>query len=84
MVTFTVSEKSAAAGKTLAQLDLRARTGATVIAVRRGEHSSTLPAGDQSLEPGDLLALTGTQAAVDSAQSILRDGVLPDRAEDEG
>ncbi|MEQ9076750.1 MAG: cation:proton antiporter [Sandaracinaceae bacterium] len=84
VVTFTVSEKSAAAGKTLAQLDLRARTGATVIAVRRGEHSATLPAGDQSLEPGDLLALTGTQAAVDSAQSILRDGVLPDRADDEG
>ena len=51
--TFYVGPDCPAAGRTLAQLDLRARTGATVIAVVRGEESHTGPAADFLVEPGD-------------------------------
>ena len=78
VVTVHVSEAAAAVGKTLADLDLRARTGGTVVAVRRGGGSTTLPAGDQRIEAGDVLALTGTDTALRWARALIVDGALPE------
>ena len=85
VVMVYVGETAAAAGKTLADLDLRARTGATVVAVRRKEGSATLPAGDQRLEVGDVLALTGTQVGIERARCLIIEGDIPaDHARSEG
>jgi CPA2 family monovalent cation:H+ antiporter-2 len=62
---------SAPIGRTLAQIDLRARSGASVIAIRRGEAGLVQPTGREELQVGDVLALAGTHEAIDLAVSIL-------------
>ena len=58
-------------GQSLASLDLRGRTGATVLAISRGGRAIVSPAADESLEAGDILALTGSAVAIEAAQLIL-------------
>ncbi|MEZ4287260.1 MAG: cation:proton antiporter [Polyangiales bacterium] len=58
-------------GLTLAELDLRCRSGATVIAIRRGGVTTTLPTGHERLQAGDLLALSGSDESIDRAREIL-------------
>jgi CPA2 family monovalent cation:H+ antiporter-2 len=69
-----------AAGRTLAELDLRGRTGATVLAIVR-EHAGVLtPTGRETLEVGDLLAVAGTEEAIESArQQLAESAELPPR-----
>jgi monovalent cation:H+ antiporter-2, CPA2 family len=61
-------------GLTLKDLDLRAQTGATVIAIERGETDLVYPTAELTLESGDLLVLTGTEEAVTLARDILLGG----------
>jgi CPA2 family monovalent cation:H+ antiporter-2 len=70
-VTLFKVEPGEVVGKTLAELDLRARTGATVVAVRRASGSLTLPSGTQRVELGDVLALAGTDEAITDAKALL-------------
>jgi CPA2 family monovalent cation:H+ antiporter-2 len=65
-----LAAKSAAIGRTLAQLDLRARSGASVIAIRR-DGALVQPTGREELRAGDVLALAGTHDAIDIAQALL-------------
>jgi CPA2 family monovalent cation:H+ antiporter-2 len=58
-------------GKTLADLDLRGRTGATVLAIIRPDAPVLAPAAGERLRAGDVLALTGTHDAVDAARAVL-------------
>ncbi len=60
-----------AVGRTLAELDLRAQTGATVVAIQRGEAKILLPTGRERLEAGDVLAIVGAHEAVRLAQASL-------------
>ncbi|MGE5234568.1 MAG: cation:proton antiporter [Acidobacteriota bacterium] len=62
-----VEAGSPACGLTLGELDLRRRSGATVIAVVRGEHSQPNPAADFRLAPGDDLVLVGSHAEIEAA-----------------
>jgi len=65
-----LEEGSPAVGRTLAELNLRAITGATVLViVRQGQ--GLVPAADDALEVGDVLALGGTRDALGSARQIL-------------
>lgn len=66
-----ILEGSPAAGLTLAQLDLRAKTGATVVAIRRGEDRVVTPSGHERLLLGDILAVTGSSEAVEQARSVI-------------
>ena len=66
-----VEPGSPAAGHTLADLNLRGVTGATVLAIRRGAHG-IIPTAQESLEEGDVLALAGTERAVRAAMALLR------------
>jgi CPA2 family monovalent cation:H+ antiporter-2 len=68
---FRVEEGSTAAGRTLSELDLRRRCGASVIALVRGERTYPNPSAEQRLEPGDDLVLVGSHAEVDTAFSLL-------------
>jgi CPA2 family monovalent cation:H+ antiporter-2 len=70
-VPIRLAEGSAAVGRTLAQLDLRGSTGATVLAIARGETGLVAPSAQERLAAGDVLALAGTHDAVESARRIL-------------
>jgi CPA2 family monovalent cation:H+ antiporter-2 len=58
-------------GKTLAEIKLRGITGATVLAIQRGKQSVLIPSGHERLEAGDVLALAGTDRAVEAARELL-------------
>ncbi|HWN70940.1 MAG TPA: cation:proton antiporter [Haliangium sp.] len=71
---------SPAAGKTLAELNLRGKTGAAVLAILRHDGGAVIPTGHEPLAPGDVLALTGTAEAVASARALLAGGTASDAA----
>ncbi|MGH7287286.1 MAG: cation:proton antiporter regulatory subunit, partial [Myxococcota bacterium] len=71
LVPISLSDSSPAVGRTLAELDLRSLTGATVLAIRRGDAGLTAPGASAVLRPGDVLALTGTEEAIEAAGAIL-------------
>jgi CPA2 family monovalent cation:H+ antiporter-2 len=62
------------AGRSLAELDLRARTGATVLAIARGEGGFATPEPTEPLRAGDVLALFGSEDAIAAARSALTSG----------
>jgi CPA2 family monovalent cation:H+ antiporter-2 len=77
----TLTPTCRATGKTLASLDLRARTGATVLALRRDGVATAQPSPHETLRVGDVLALTGSAESVaaallelTSSQEPVRDG----------
>ncbi len=61
-------------GRSLADLDLRAQTGALVIAVRRGEQNVPSPPPDMQLESGDLLYLMGSPTDLARAERRIAAG----------
>lgn len=60
-----------AVGKTLTQLNLRAETGATVLAIHRDNADVLLPTGHEQLRAGDVLAINGTAGAIAKAKEVL-------------
>jgi CPA2 family monovalent cation:H+ antiporter-2 len=72
LVPHQVEPSSGAVGRTLAELDLRGQTGATVLAIQRGTRSVSFPAAREVLQAGDVLALAGTEEAVAAAKGLLR------------
>ena len=72
MVQVEIGDHSPAVEKTLAELNLRARTGATVLALRRADGTGVgVPMGDDRLFVGDIVSLTGDGDAVNRARSLL-------------
>ncbi len=69
--TFFLPETSPACGKTLRELDLRNRTGATLIAVVRDRKPITNPEAGFELAPNDVLVLVGAHAQLTEAQKLL-------------
>lgn len=73
---FEMRAGAAACGRTLAELDLRARTGATVVAIAREGGAAVLPNGREQLQVGHVLALAGTPQAIAAAKEILLGGAI--------
>jgi len=69
--SYYVSKGSWPAGKTLGAIDLRNRTGATVIAVVRGEESFTSPGAEFTVEAGDTLVLVASHRDMNIAFRFL-------------
>ena len=67
-----VGENSAVAGKSLAELDLRAEVGVNAVALRHGETIEMFLDGATVLHAGDAVGLMGTSEALDRAEEILR------------
>jgi CPA2 family monovalent cation:H+ antiporter-2 len=63
---------SSVIGKNLAELNLRALTGASVLAITREEGPVVSPTAQETLQVGDVLALTGTHEAIEAARKHLR------------
>lgn len=62
---------SPSVGRSLGELNLRGRTGATVLAIARGGEQIVTPTASERLEAGDLVGLTGTGEAVSAASLVL-------------
>jgi CPA2 family monovalent cation:H+ antiporter-2 len=71
LTMLTVPDDSRIAGRTLAELDLRGRSGASVIAIQRGDRRIAMPRGGEEIHGGDLLALAGSPEDVDTAIGLL-------------
>ncbi|MFA6598426.1 MAG: cation:proton antiporter [Ignavibacteriaceae bacterium] len=69
--TFYVSKENSIVGKSLKEIDLRAKVDVTIIAIVRGDKTITNPSGSTTFLTSDTLVLTGTHAAVDRAITLL-------------
>ena len=65
--TMVVGADSGAVGKTIGELDLRSRTGITVIAVVRDGHTDINPGSELELRAEDVLVLLGSPEQIDLA-----------------
>jgi CPA2 family monovalent cation:H+ antiporter-2 len=72
----TVAVGTEADGKTLAELSIRSRTGASVIAVLRGSESYPNPSPSFTVACGDWLVLLGREEEVKLAEDLLA-GIEP-------
>ncbi|MDI3529679.1 MAG: hypothetical protein PWQ23_1498 [Thermoanaerobacter sp.] len=70
-VEIRVNEKSTAVGKTLAELKFWDVTGATVIAIRRGEEVIISPGPNEQIKGGDYLVLVGSKEAFKKSISLV-------------
>ena len=73
LTTVRLDSGSAAIGRTLAQLNLRGRTGATVLAITRSQGGVIIPNATERLQAGDVLALAGTRDAIEAARAAVHD-----------
>lgn len=71
---FRVEADHFGVGRSLAELGLRARTGATVLAITRGGLGIPAPSKTERLEVDDTLVLVGTRDALDAARQVLTVG----------
>jgi CPA2 family monovalent cation:H+ antiporter-2 len=75
--TCRIEADSPALGKTLGQVSIRPRTGASVIALsRRGETESN-PSEKTRLEEGDVVSLLGSREQIRRAMGLLTDIPIP-------
>jgi CPA2 family monovalent cation:H+ antiporter-2 len=72
-IALRLKEDSGAVGRTLANLNLRGLTGATVLAITRRDGGVVVPTGQEQLNAGDVLALAGTKEALQQASRLLAD-----------
>jgi CPA2 family monovalent cation:H+ antiporter-2 len=70
-VALTLPAQSGSVGRTLAELELRGATGATCLAIVRGEQGVISPSAGERLQAGDVLALAGTHEAIAAARQLL-------------
>lgn len=69
--TFRLAAESPAVSRSLRDLDLRGRTGVTVIAVVRDGQSHTNPPADFAFGAGDVLVMLGSHAELTAAALLL-------------
>src|SRR5262249_28083111 len=60
---------SPAAGKLICELQLRTRTGASIVAIERGGQKIINPGPDDELRPGDEILILGTQGQLQAAKA---------------
>lgn len=76
-----VTAGSFAAGKLLREIELRAKTGASVVGITRGETSHVNPSPDEEIQAGDVLLVLGNAAQAAAARELLTrpaDAPLPE------
>ena len=66
-----VEEGAAAAGRLIGEIEVRKRTGATVVAVSRGGETEINPGAAFRLQPGDTVVLIGSPEQIDSAVDLI-------------
>jgi CPA2 family monovalent cation:H+ antiporter-2 len=69
-VSVRVGDASPASGRTLAELNVRGRTGATVLAILRDGEQVLIPSGPDRILAGDVLAIAGSGESVAAAREL--------------
>jgi TrkA domain protein len=69
-----VMPSSPYASKTIGDARIRTRTGASVVAVIRGDNPFPAPGPEFELAPNDMLVVVGTAVGVESVKTILATG----------
>lgn len=72
-----VGERSPIVGQSLAEANIRARTGASVIALIRDQQLIANPKSSTIFRPGDLLGLIGESDQIAAAEQLLADTPVP-------
>jgi monovalent cation:H+ antiporter-2, CPA2 family len=75
--TVRLNEGSYATGKSLAELNLRGLTGASVLAIDRAGGQMQVPSARERLTKDDLLVLAGTEEAIAAGAELLERGPQP-------
>jgi len=70
-VSVRVVDSSPASDRTLAELNLRGLTGATVLAILRDGEQVLVPSGHDRVRSGDVLAVAGSEESVAAARELL-------------
>ena len=83
-VAIRVVPQSIAVGKSLAQLNLRGATGATVLAIRRGTTQIPTPLGREVIQANDVVAVAGARDALAVARAIFAPDLARIRDDMEG
>ncbi len=71
MEMLTVAPASPAAGKLISELELRSKTGASIVAIERDGDNIINPDANEELRPGDRLFLLGTREQIAAARELL-------------
>ncbi len=74
VASFRLETEAWAVGRTLKEIDLRAATGATVLAIRRKGRAIASPTGSVPLQAGDDIYLLGDESDILLARALLTDG----------
>jgi len=74
MDTYLATKDSYITGQTLAEIDLRAQTGITVISIKRKDSVFELPSPSFRVVDGDVLTLMGKRKDIESATTYLKTG----------
>jgi monovalent cation:H+ antiporter-2, CPA2 family len=69
--TITIAGNSPAAGKLIHELELRTRTGASIVGIERRGANIINPSADEELQSGDQVLLLGNRAQLDAARKCL-------------
>jgi CPA2 family monovalent cation:H+ antiporter-2 len=72
--TYQVEASHWAVDKSLAEVNLRAHTGATILAIQRGDRYITSLASDERIKAGDVLYLVGDQSDILLAGKRITEG----------
>ena len=83
-IAIRVVPHSLAVGRSLAQLNLRGATGATVLAIKRGTTQIPTPLGREVIHAGDVVAVAGAQDALAIARAIFAPDLSRSRDDTEG
>lgn len=67
-----IPDGTAAAGRTIGDLEVRSSTGVTVVAAMRGGQALPVPGPDFVVEAGDTLVVMGQADAIRRADDLLR------------
>ncbi len=83
-VAIRVVPESIAVGRSLAQLNLRGATGATVLAIRRGDQQIPTPLGREVINANDVLAVAGAHDSIAIARALFSPSLSKIRDDAEG
>lgn len=74
--TFYISENNSNINKSLSEINLRAKTNTTILAIIRNGRMIPNPSANEKLLSGDTLILIGTHQSVDQAIELLSGGIF--------
>jgi CPA2 family monovalent cation:H+ antiporter-2 len=83
-VAIRVVPQSIAVGRSLAELNLRGATGATVLAIKRGTQQIPTPLGREVIQSDDVVAVAGAHDAIAVARAIFAPDITRIRDDLEG